>query len=142
MGEAYGAPSEESTAENPWGTEGYSRVEWWDSTANAMRSGCIKDSELSECTVSPSTQWDYAVTGYIGKTTEENAELRGGPRNDAIPTAALKKGSHLYVLGSAEGDWLYVSDCPFSSYLDDERSQEEHEEGWIQKSALEIVGKW
>lgn len=142
MGEAYGAPSENSSAENPWGTEGYSRVEWWDSAANEMRSGCIKDSELSECTVSPSTQWDYAVTGYIGKTTEENAELRGGPQNDAIPTAALKKGSHLYVLGSAEGDWLYVSDYPFSSYLDDERSQEEHEEGWIQKSALEIVGKW
>ena len=41
-----------------------------------------------------------------------------------------------------EGDWLYVSDYPFSSYLDDDRSQEEHEEGWIQKSALEIVGKW
>ena len=125
MDEACGVPSENSSAENPWGTEGYSRVEWWDSAANAMRSGCIKDSELSECAVSPSTQWDYAVTGYIGKTTEENAELRGGPRNDAIPTAALQKGSHLYVLGSAEGDWLYVSGYPFSSYLDDERSQEE-----------------
>ena len=71
MGETCGAPSENSSAENPWGTEGYSRVEWWDSAANEMRSGCIRDSELSECAVSPSTQWDYAVTGYIGKTTEE-----------------------------------------------------------------------
>lgn len=58
MGEAYGVLSENSSADNPWGTEGYSRVEWWDSASNAMRSGCIKDSELSECAVSPSTQWD------------------------------------------------------------------------------------
>ena len=39
MGETCGVPSENSSAENPWGTEGYSRVEWWDSAANAMRSG-------------------------------------------------------------------------------------------------------
>ena len=106
-----------------------------------MCSGYIKDSELTECSTSISTEWDYAVTGYIGKTTAK-AELRGGPQDDAIPVATLQKESHLYILGGDEDQWLYVSTYPFSSYLDDDKSREEHNEGWIQKSAITIVGRW
>lgn len=142
MGEVYSFPSEDSSTENPWGTEEYSHIKWWDSVSNALCSGYIKDSELSGCIVSHSTEWDYAVTGYIGKTTAENVELRGGPLNSAVTVATLKEGSHLYILGSTEENWLYVSTYPFSSYLDDDKSQEEHKEGWIQKSEIELVGKW
>lgn len=141
MGEAYSIPSNGASEKNPWGSEEYSHVEWWDSASNAMCSGYIKDSELAGCSTSSSTEWDYAVTGYIGKTTA-NVKLRGGPQDDAIPIATLQKGSHLYILGSDEGNWLYVSTYPFSSYLDDDKSQKEHNEGWIQKSAITIVGKW
>ena len=142
MGEVYSLPSNGSSAKNPWEMEVYSHVKWWDSASNTIRSGYIKDSELSGCITSHSTEWNYALTGYIGKTIEENVRLRGGPLNGAVSIAKLRKGSHLYVLGSAEGNWLYVSTYPFSSYLDDDKSQEEHKEGWIQKSAIRFVGKW
>lgn len=119
----------------------FSAVKWWNPSTNQMLKGYIKDSSLSKNEVSSATEWGNAAKGYIA-VLNSNSKLLAGPKDNAIAIADLKKGSHLYLLGHIGTEWVYTSTYPFSTYVDDNKSIEEHSEGWIRLKNISIIDKW